>query len=356
MPFDKESEMYYLVEDWLTTRTSNPCIATTADEKGRKQFNFRWGAKGHTADVLGVYEERNIPHFVGVEVKLKPRDMQADGIPKAQALQTFCHEVYCAMPEKVFGRLPSEEQTELFGILQRNRLGLLLVRQRGESKVSVHVPAEPAVFRPDLYAQAEQVFRDLDKEQLGELEAEFTSRAGDYDYDWARGSWESSTPGRGPVSLDHVDDDNLLGSIILERNEIVERRFFDYETVFRMMRTHSGIQDTLADDIQDVIDNLREVRKNSRFTIEPKLVLEDGHGRAIEVRLSYFDASEKLLFFSILAGSEPWSDCYIGATLPRELVLQSSETEYDVIDAMVQLYDVLMKLVALLEQGPETDD
>lgn len=129
MSFSDERDMYPLVKRWLEERTKDPCEFVLVDE-----YTFKYAGNTRRADLLGAYRKNDSWHFVGVEVK-SSTSLSDRALRQADSLQSFCHEVYVALPRNDFGWLDETEQDEIATLLQNKKMGLLLVAARGLPEV-----------------------------------------------------------------------------------------------------------------------------------------------------------------------------------------------------------------------------
>ncbi len=170
MTFAKEVEMYPILQKWLETRKSDPCFQVLID-----RYKFDTGQK-FRADLVGVYLRENNHRFVGIEAKLHaPFSLKPLG--QAQAMQTFCHEVYLALPNQVFSNLDDRKKESLQSMLSNQNMGLLLVNNR-KPKVVEEVKCYPLTFRLDLYKDAVDFFSDVSEEEGREILSQFVSASG----------------------------------------------------------------------------------------------------------------------------------------------------------------------------------
>ncbi|MFW9889846.1 MAG: hypothetical protein ACFFER_16780 [Candidatus Thorarchaeota archaeon] len=193
MTFDTEQEMYDIVEKWLRHRKQRPCSHVVLE------FNYDYADRSRFADVMGMYRELGYPFFVGVEVKLYKDDLGV-AVRQARRLQSFCHEVYVAIPKDQFNNMSENERDDYLNLLYDNQVGLLLIKKRGMP--DIELDTRPTMFKPSRYGRAVEYFReyfeepekDLSKGVLGDELCEIvlndflhTNVYGDYDFlgkDW----------------------------------------------------------------------------------------------------------------------------------------------------------------------------
>ena len=170
MTFRKELEMYPIIKEWLENRERDPCSEVVIDK-----YRFDTGQK-FRADLIGVYLRENDHRFVGVEAKLDaPFSLKPLG--QAQAMQTFCHEVYLAIPSHVFTELDDRKKESLQSMLSNQKMGLLLV-QLESPRVKEEVKAYALTFRLDLYKEAADIFSYILEKQGQEILSRFKTVVG----------------------------------------------------------------------------------------------------------------------------------------------------------------------------------
>ena len=205
MSFNTEAEMYPIIDKWLRLRDRNPCLKTIVD-----RYSFRFGTKRHRADILGVYLMEDRAKFVGIEAKRSAR-MSQTALRQAQALQSFCHEIYVAVPYNDFQNLKANDQEDLQNLISSSGMGLLLVRKR---KIIEQVRSHPSTFRLDLHQRAEETIQRISPEDAERILAAFTSAGTVKRHSFLANEWRLYFRKGNLVSIDHLDDSEVeIGSI-----------------------------------------------------------------------------------------------------------------------------------------------
>jgi len=140
--FASEREMYPVISRYLLKREERRCEETLCDTVTFPYLSRKW-----RADVLGIFRVDDVVNFVGVEAKTD-LEYSHQALRQVLALQSFCSEVYLAVPLDVFRSNKSRGQ-ELLRVLAGLNIGLLLV---GKRVVRVQHSPKPIQFQPHIYS------------------------------------------------------------------------------------------------------------------------------------------------------------------------------------------------------------
>lgn len=297
MSFSSENEMYPIIEKWLNTRERDPCHQVVID-----RYRFDTG-KSFRADLVGVYLREENHRFVGIEAKLNP-PFSLQPLGQAQAMQTFCHEVYLALPYEIFHGLDERKKEILLSLLSNHRMGLLLVRPEFEKpSVIEEVKVYPLPFRLDLYKEAVGEFSDVSEETGEEIASQLEKALGDL----IEGCWscyvENATTTLFQTDVHYPNKEEITssydGKIVFDddKSVLVTRDIWASEFIKTSFSLEEENKKELSEIVKEHLKRLRDVNDELDFTYEPEPWL--GFHNGTKVDISFLE--DKLAIYYITA-------------------------------------------------------
>ncbi|MFW9887643.1 MAG: hypothetical protein ACFFER_05635 [Candidatus Thorarchaeota archaeon] len=365
MSFRKEEEMYSFIEKWLE-EGKYKCHAT------KREYPFKFLGSQRYVDVMGVYEEGSMTHFVGIEAKnsLESDDIE-ECIKQGQRLQSFCTDAYIALPRNDFYEESYERMNSIKSHISRAGLGLLLVKARGHPEVTED--PGPRRFNLSLYFQAESDFSEssidegpLSDDECDSLLNDFLKHPGLDSYEWKSNVWESKTTDEGGI-LTSDSGEIEIGE------EGIEFRVYCYyfnDIVDRLL----SVPNKIAEEMWNHLSRLRSRTKWIKRGLEsaPRLVLEISNeledreiwegpwgnetGNTISIDSALLTDEDLVFELGTYLRKFDGPNVWIEATLSREiLALEWVTSTRHCSEDMRDMYDIVLSITRTLRGSNDNE-
>ncbi len=351
MVFKNEEVMYKYIADWLENRETNPCYYVLTDKPKKSGYDFRFGTKTYYSDVLGAYEKDGTPHFVGIEVKNSAKTTQTS-LRQAQALQSFCREVFVAMPEDAFMNLPTQDQEDLTTLINRSQIALLLLDKYGN--VTEKIERKLTGFRIDLHNNAEKFIRGISTDEAKLLLNSFLNKRYRRHYLILEDKWKFEDTDDGVRFLHTNSLKKDRGSILFQRECIKVNTVSEMSLILKWW-----IIEQIEDDdayMNDAIKKISEAVKESDCFKKENIklpiwvsFLNWEEEILMKVELRTLSTSER--FMATLSAARSLLSYYVKIEVEynRPLSLVPSTREWDFIDDLREIYSCFTEISNILE-------
>ncbi|MFX1580547.1 MAG: hypothetical protein ACFFBJ_12935 [Promethearchaeota archaeon] len=350
MVFKNEETMYEFIADWLQNRDIDPCYYVITDKPKKSGYDFRYGTKTYYADVLGSYEKDGVPHFVGIEVKNSARTTQKS-LRQARALQSFCREVFVAMPEDAFQDLQTQDQEDIFTLIGKDQIGLLLLDEFGN--VTERIERKLSGFRMDLYSDAEHFIRGISLEEGNALLDNFLNKRYRRHYPLLEDNWKVEEDDEG-IKLLHIDSSKReRGNILFLQDTIKMNVTLELSSVLKwwMIEQIEDDDEMMREAIEKMAESVKhDTFKNEKVKLPIWISFLDWDEKPLlKVKLDTLSSPDRIM--TTLNTGRKLQTYYITieTEYERPLPLVTTSRDWDFIDDLREIYSGFVALSEILE-------